>query len=44
MNEYNMMTDNPFLPSLDNLAGGANDEGRDFLEIADAIEDCAEGY
>lgn len=34
---------NPFLPALKTSAADANDSGRTFIEIADAIEACAEG-
>lgn len=35
----------PFLPRLKMNAASANDEGnKTFLEIADAIEECAEGF
>jgi hypothetical protein len=33
----------PYLPTLDNVASNANDDGKTFAEIADAIEACAEG-
>lgn len=36
---------NPYLPKLREYASNANDCGRyDFLDIADAIEACAEGF
>jgi len=35
---------NPWLPSLSSFAGLANDDGKTFAEIADAIEACAEGF
>ena len=35
---------NPHLPGLGTTAADANDQGRTFAEIADAIEACAEGY
>ncbi len=34
----------PFLPALRDRADIANDHGRTFTEIADAIEQCAEGF
>jgi len=34
----------PYLPALKLDAGDANDTGKTFAEIADAIEACAEGY
>lgn len=33
----------PYLPALGAVASKANDEGKTFAEIADAIEACAEG-
>ena len=33
----------PYLPKLKDYAASANDLGKTFAEIADAIEDCAEG-
>jgi hypothetical protein len=33
----------PFLPKVKSSAATANDEGKTFAEIADAIEACAEG-
>jgi hypothetical protein len=35
--------DSPWLPSLNEAASSANDQGKSFAEIADAIEACAEG-
>jgi len=34
----------PWLPALSINAADANDSGKTFAEIADAIEACAEGY
>lgn len=34
----------PYLPSLQRMADTANDNGKSFKKIADAIEKCAEGY
>lgn len=34
---------NPYLPPIQNFATCANDGGRTFAEIADAIEACSEG-
>lgn len=39
----NRRDNQPWLPKLSDLAGDANDAGRTFAEIADAIEACAEG-
>lgn len=36
--------ESPLLPTLGEEAHQANDTGRTFPEIADAIEACAEGY
>lgn len=36
-------TETPALPALGMAASEANDNGRSFAEIADAIEACAEG-
>lgn len=42
---FGSKTTDPYLPMFDCCASTANDElGKTFLEIADAIEDCAEGY
>lgn len=39
----NDMDNAPFLPKLGAAAANANDDGKTFAEIADAIEACAEG-
>ena len=35
---------NPYLPGLSTWAAPANDDGKSFAELADAIEACAEGF
>jgi hypothetical protein len=44
LTENGMDTWTPHLPALEKCASDANDDGKTFAEIADAIEACAEGY
>lgn len=43
--QYGNLVRNPYIPMFGMTASEVNDDmGKTFAEIADAIEDCAEGY
>ncbi len=44
LSSYGEPNNAPYLPALGVLATKANDDGKTFAEIADAIEACAKGY